>query len=94
MINKYIAMGLGALIALAPLGSSAFAQSSTMAAPAAHTGTHSSRMRHKASEPHHRARASAEHQHKMRTSKHHHSTTHHHSSHKSMAKKPMAAPKS
>jgi hypothetical protein len=74
MINKYVAMGLGALIALAPLAvlpQAAQAQTDTttaapMAKPA-HTGSHRSHVRRKGNTAAHRARASAHHMHKMRT---------------------------
>ena len=75
MINKYVAMGLGALIALAPVAAVAqeqVAQAATpdtsMASPAAgHTGSHRGHMRRKGNTAGHRARASAHHMHKMRT---------------------------
>jgi hypothetical protein len=75
MINKYLAMGLGALIALAPVAALAqeqVAQASTdstsMASPAkAHTGSHKGHTRRKASTSKHRARASAHHVHKKVT---------------------------
>lgn len=75
MINKYVAMGLGALIALAPVAVVAqeqMAQATTdqtapAAAPAkAHTGSHRGHIRRKGHEAGHRARASAHHMHKMR----------------------------
>jgi hypothetical protein len=72
MINKYVAMGLGALIALAPvavLPQAAQAQTDT-AAPMAkpmHTGSHRSHVRRKGNTAAERARASAHHMHKMRT---------------------------
>jgi hypothetical protein len=72
MINKYLAMGLGALIALAPVAVSAqqVAQASTdstAAAPAkAHTGSHRGHVRRKGNTAGHRARASAHHMHHMR----------------------------
>jgi hypothetical protein len=77
MINKYVAMGLGALIALAPVP--AVAQEVAQAAPAAtpdtsmaspttgHTGSHRGHVRRKGNTAGHRARASAHHMHKMRT---------------------------
>jgi hypothetical protein len=72
MINKYVAMGLGALIALAPVAALAqeqVAQASTdtsMASPTkGHTGSHKGHHRRKASTSKHRARASAHHKHKM-----------------------------
>jgi hypothetical protein len=74
MINKYVAMGLGALIALAPvavLPQAAQAQTDTTAAAPmakpAHTGSHRSHVRRKGHTAAHRARASAHHMHKMRT---------------------------
>jgi hypothetical protein len=76
MINKYVAMGLGALIALAPLAvlpQAAQAQTDTttaapMASPATgHTGSHRGHVRRKGNTAGHRARASAHHMHKMRT---------------------------
>jgi hypothetical protein len=72
MINKYVAMGLGALIAVAPLAvlpQAAQAQTDT-AAPMAkpmHTGSHRSHMRRKGNTAADRARASAHHMHHMRT---------------------------
>ena len=72
MINKYVAMGLGALIALAPVAASAQATTDTtapsMATPAkGHTGSHRGHVRRKGNTAAHRARASAHHMHKMRT---------------------------
>jgi hypothetical protein len=70
MINKYVAMGLGALIALAPVAAVAQTDTTTAAAPAAapmHTGSHRSHVRRKGHTAGHRARASAHHMHKMRT---------------------------
>jgi hypothetical protein len=78
MINKYVAMGFGALIALAPIAALAqeqVAQAATdttapaMAAPAApaHTGSHRRHIRRKGHTAAERARASAQHMHKMRT---------------------------
>jgi hypothetical protein len=71
MINKYVAMGLGALIALAPVAAMAQATpDTTTAAPMAkpaHTGSHRSHVRRKGHTAAHRARASAHHMHKMRT---------------------------
>jgi hypothetical protein len=75
MINKYVAMGLGALIALAPVAAMAqeqVAQASTdtpaaAPAPAAHTGSHRGHVRRKGNTAGDRARASAHHIHKMRT---------------------------
>jgi hypothetical protein len=74
MINKYVAMGLGALIALAPLAvlpQAAQAQTDTttaapMAAPAP-TGSHRRHVRRKGNTSKDRARASAHHIHKLRT---------------------------
>ena len=72
MINKYLAMGLGALIAVAPMAvlpQAAQAQTDT-AAPMAkpmHTGSHRSHMRRKGRTAADRARASAHHMHHMRT---------------------------
>jgi hypothetical protein len=71
MINKYVAMGLGALIALAPVAAMAQATpDTTTAAPMAkpaHTGSHRGHVRRKGHTAAHRARASAHHMHKMRT---------------------------
>ena len=73
MINKYVAMGLGALIAVAPLAvlpQAAQAQTDTTMAPppaAAHTGSHRGHVRRKGNTAAHHARASAHHIHKMRT---------------------------
>ena len=71
MVNKYIAMGLGALIALAPVAVMAQDQPAAAgAAPAmapAHTGSHRGHIRRKGHTAGHRARASAHHMHKMRT---------------------------
>jgi hypothetical protein len=71
MINKYVAIGLGALIALAPVAAVAQTPAATpdtsMASPAKHTGTHSSHMRRKGNTAADRARASAHHMHHMRT---------------------------
>ena len=75
MINKYVAIGLGALIALAPVAAVAQEQvaqaaTDTTAAPMAkpmHTGSHRSHMRRKGNTAAERARASAHHMHKMRT---------------------------
>jgi hypothetical protein len=71
MINKYVAMGLGALIALAPVAAMAQATpDTTTAAPMAkpaHTGSHRGHVRRKGHTAAHRARASAHHIHKMRT---------------------------
>jgi hypothetical protein len=76
MINKYVAMGLGALIALAPVAALAQEQiaqatpDTTTAAPMAkpaHTGSHRGHVRRKGHTAAHRARASAHHMDKMRT---------------------------
>jgi hypothetical protein len=75
MINKYVAMGLGALIALAPVAAIAQEQvaqatdTTPAAAPAApaHTGSHRRHIRRKGNTAADRARASAHHIHKMRT---------------------------
>ena len=72
MINKYVAMGLGALIALAPVAASAQATTDTtapsMASPAkGHTGSHRGHVRRKGNTAAHRARASAHHMHKKMT---------------------------
>jgi hypothetical protein len=74
MINKYVAMGLGALIALAPVAALAQEQvaqatpDTSMAAPTTgHTGSHRGHQRRKGNTAAHRARASAHHVHKMRT---------------------------
>jgi hypothetical protein len=70
MINRYVAIGLGALIALAPVAAMAqeqVAQATTdqgtsMAAPTTgHTGSHRGHQRRKARTAGHRARASAHH---------------------------------
>jgi hypothetical protein len=72
MINKYLAMGLGALIALAPLATVQVAQAATdstsMASPTkGHTGSHRGHVRRKGNTAAHRARASAHHVHKKVT---------------------------
>jgi hypothetical protein len=74
MINKYVAMGLGALIALAPVAALAQASTDTtapaasMASPTkAHTGSHRRHQRRKGNTAAHRARASAHHVHKKMT---------------------------
>jgi hypothetical protein len=78
MINKYVAISLGALIALAPVAAMAQEQvaqaapaatpDTSMASPAAkHTGSHRGHVRRKGNTAGHRARASAHHMHKMRT---------------------------
>ena len=71
MINKYVAMGLGALIALAPLAvlpqAAQAATDTTMASPATgHTGSHRGHVRRKGNTSADRARASAHHMHSMR----------------------------
>ena len=72
MINKYVAMGLGALIALAPVAALAQEQvaqaatdtSPSMASPTkGHTGSHRGHQRRKGNTAGHRARASAHHRH-------------------------------
>jgi hypothetical protein len=88
MLNKFVAIGLGAVIALAPLAAvaqteqlaqAAPAPDTSMASPAAkHTGSHSGHVRRKGNTAGHRARASAHHMHHMRTA----------------PKAPMEAPKS
>jgi hypothetical protein len=70
MINRYVAMGLGALIALAPVAALAqeqVAQASTsMASPTMHhTGSHRGHQRRKGNTAADRARASAHHMHHM-----------------------------
>jgi hypothetical protein len=81
MLNKYVAIGLGALIAFAPLAAvaqteqlaqaaPAAAPDASMAKPAATHGTRGSHRRHLRRElraAHHRARESAHHMHKMKT---------------------------
>ena len=76
MINKYVAMGLGALIALAPvaaLSQEQVAQAATdtgtsMASPTkGHTGSHRGHHRRKGNTAGHRARASAHHRHHQKT---------------------------
>ena len=68
MLIKIAAVSLGAIIALAPLGAMAqtdqAAPGATTPAPAATTGTHRAMTK---SRSHQRARASAHHMHKMRT---------------------------
>jgi hypothetical protein len=78
MINKFVAIGLGAVIAFAPLAAVAQEQVA-QAAPAAtpdtsmaspttgHMGSHRGHVRRKGNTAGHRARASAHHQHMMRT---------------------------
>ena len=75
MIERYVAMGLGALIALAPVAALAQEQvaqaatdSTSMASPTTgHTGSHRGHLRRKGNTAGERARASAHHQHMMRT---------------------------
>jgi hypothetical protein len=76
MINKYLAMGLGAFIALAPVAAMAQVQvaqattdTSTSMAPSTkgHTGSHRGHQRRKGHTAGHRARASAHHMHKKMT---------------------------
>jgi hypothetical protein len=74
MINKYVAMGLGAFIALAPVAAFAQATPDTttaapMAKPATHgtKGSHRRHTRRQARTAAHHARASAHHKHKMST---------------------------
>ena len=76
MINKYVAMGLGALIALAPVAAIAQEQVAQAAsdttksmAPSTkgHTGSHRGHQRRKGHTAGHRARASAHHVHKKMT---------------------------
>jgi hypothetical protein len=78
MLNKFVAIGLGAVIALAPLAAVAQTEQLAQAAPAAtdtmakpmakpaHTGSHSRHIRRKGNMAGDRARASAHHMHKMR----------------------------
>jgi len=79
MLNKFVAIGLGAVIALAPLAAVAqteqlaqaapatdTAPAKSMASPAAkHTGSHRGHVRRKGNTAGHRARASAHHMHHM-----------------------------
>ena len=79
MVNKFIAIGLGAVIALAPLAAVAQTEQLAQAAPAAadtmakpmakpaHTGSHRGHIRRKGNTSGERARASAHHMHHMRT---------------------------
>ena len=83
MVNKFVAIGLGAVIALAPLAAVAQTEQLAQAAPAAtdttpaaksmaspaakHTGSHRGHIRRKGNTAGHRARASAHHIHHMRT---------------------------
>jgi hypothetical protein len=67
MVNKFAAIGLGALIALSPLAAVAQTDQAApgaagAAAPAAKTGTHRAMTQHKSRQ---RSRASAHHMHKM-----------------------------
>jgi hypothetical protein len=66
MINKYLAMGLGALIVLAPVAAVAQTDTTTPAASAP-APVHKGHVRRKGHTSQHRARASAHHIHKMRT---------------------------
>jgi hypothetical protein len=77
MLNKFVAIGLGAVIALAPLAAVAQTEQLAQAAPAAtpdtsmaspaakHTGSHRGHLRRKGNTAGHRARASAHHMHHM-----------------------------
>jgi hypothetical protein len=82
MVNKFVAIGLGAVIALAPLAAVAQTEQLAQAAPAAtdqtapaakpmakpaSTGSHRRHLRRKGNTAGERARASAHHMHKMRT---------------------------
>jgi hypothetical protein len=76
MINKFVAIGLGAVIALAPLAAiaqteqvaQAASTDTSMASPTkAHTGSHRGHQRRKGHTAGHRARASAHHMHKKMT---------------------------
>ncbi len=73
MINKYVAMGLGALIALAPVvvsvetAQAATDSTSVAASTKGHTGSHRGHQRRKGHTSGHRARASAHHVHKKLT---------------------------
>ena len=79
MLNKFVAIGLGAVIALAPLAAVAQTEQLAQAAPApdtsmakpmatpAHTGSHRRHIRRKGNTAGDRARASAHHMHHMRT---------------------------
>jgi len=78
MLNKFVAIGLGAVIALAPLAAVAQTEQLAQAAPApdtsmakpmatpAHTGSHRRHIRRKGNMAGDRARASAHHKHKMK----------------------------
>jgi hypothetical protein len=65
MLKKYAAMGLGALIALAPLAVVPQAAQAATETPMMHSGSHKSHMRHKSGMSKHHARSSAHHMHKM-----------------------------
>ena len=65
MKNTFVAIGLGAVIALSPLA--AMAQSATGTVHAGGGGSHRSHLRHSGNTSRERARASAEH---MRTMRH------------------------
>jgi hypothetical protein len=77
MLNKFVAIGLGAVIALAPMAAVAQTEQLAQAAPPAtpdtsmakpaHTGSHKGHVRRKGNTAGHRARASAHHMHHMRT---------------------------
>lgn len=81
MLNKIVAIGLGAVIALAPLAAVAQTEQLAQAAPAAdstapaaksmakpaHTGSHRGHIRRKGNTAGHRARASAHHMHHKMT---------------------------
>ena len=79
MLNKFVAIGLGAVIALAPLAAVAQTEQLAQAAPAAtdttaakpmakpaHMGSHRSDVRRKGNTAGERARAGAHHMHHMR----------------------------
>jgi hypothetical protein len=72
MINTFAAIGLGAVVALAPLAAHAetYQLAQVAAAPAATshtpTGSHRSQMRHRSNLHKEQARAGAEHMRKMR----------------------------
>jgi hypothetical protein len=65
MLKKYAAMGLGALIALAPLAVLPQAAQAATETPMVHSGSHKSHVRHKSGMSKHHARSSAHHMHKM-----------------------------
>jgi hypothetical protein len=72
MVKKLLAIGLGAVIALAPVAvieaqaQAAATPDTSMASPAAkHTGSHRGHIRRKGNTAGHRARASAHHMHHM-----------------------------